>query len=394
MSPPDLSTTVAGIPLQTCLYNASGPRSGTSTALSKICESPATGAVLSKSATVQPQAGNPQPRTYHLDSGVASFNSEGLPNNGIDYYISKENIDEILGDSDKPYIVSLSGKTLADNLSMIQSIANRQNPRIRAIELNLACPNIIGKPIIAYDVPQMKDILHQVQKTCQKVKLSIPLGVKLAPYLDMVQLQQVAALLNEFKSIVKYIVTINTIGNALCLDMYAQQPIISSNGGLAGLSGTAVHYTALANVRQFRQLLHADIDVVGVGGVSTGEQAAAMLLAGACAVQLGTVHWKEGPACFERVAQELQAYMAAYGFDNIRELQASLSLWTREGAQVSRANKKLRGGTSKQTTTASVGENKAAATEGSFFPILSAVLAALVALLLAEKAGFVIASGE
>lgn len=236
----------------------------------------------------------------------------------------------------------------------------------------------------------MRDILQQVQKTCKSLDLP-PLGIKLAPYLDMVQLADVAKLINEFKSTVKYIVTINTIGNALCLDMYAQQPVISSNAGLAGMSGTAVHYTALANVRQFRQLLDKDIDIVGVGGVSTGEEAAAMLLAGAAAVQIGTTHWKEGPSCFDRIANELRAYMTEYGFADIAALRASFSLWTKEGAEVSRANRKLRGGgTSNKVTSKSKQDNLAATakiTDGNFFPMLSAILAAIVAILLAEKAG-------
>ena len=393
MSEPDLSTTLAGIPLQTCLYNASGPRSGNATVLHKIAASPATGAVLSKSATLAAQAGNPQPRIHH--DTYASFNSEGLPNNGIDYYLAAENIDEILsgcnndGNNAKPYIVSLSGKTLADNLKMLQAVADAKNPKIAAIELNLACPNIIGKPIIAYDVAQMRDILQQVSKVVQKNGTALPpLGIKLAPYLDFVQLGQVAALINEYKNVVKYIVTINTLGNALCLDMMAQQPFISSNAGFAGMSGPAVHYTALANVRQLRNLVDASVDIVGVGGVSTGEQAAAMLLAGATAVQLGTVHWKEGPACFERIAAELRAYMKQHGFANIRELQAAWKLWSKQGAEASRLAKKsstaVTGKEENSTTASNSSKN-----DNNLFVTLSAILAALVAVLLADKLGIV-----
>lgn len=387
---PDLSTTVAGIPLATCLYNASGPRSGNSTVLAKICASSSTGAVLSKSATLQAQTGNPQPRIHHADN--ASFNSEGLPNNGIDYYINDQTIDEILNgetaaaaptDRLKPYIVSLSGKTLADNLQMLQKIADTKNPKIRAIELNLACPNIIGKPIIAYDIAQMRDILQQVSQLVQRNKNMPPLGIKLAPYLDFVQLQQVSELINEFKSTVRYIVTINTLGNALALDMDAQQPYISSNDGFAGMSGPAVHYTAVANVRQLRKLLDPSIDIVGVGGVSTGVQAAALLLAGAAAVQLGTVHWKEGPACFDRVAQELRQYMVQHGFENIAALQASWHLWTKEGAAKSRMAKKESNAASKTNVTTTNGS------QTNLFVLLSAILAVLVAMLVADKVGMV-----
>ena len=396
MTPPDISTTVAGVSLSTCLYNASGPRSGTSTVLHKLAANPNTGAVLSKSATIAAQTGNPQPRTFHVEQNgmnVASFNSEGLPNKGIDYYIANETIDEIYDGlstdkkpTNKPYIVSLSGKTLDDNLEMIQRIAkanaSTQPPRIAAIELNLACPNIIGKPIVAYDVPQMKDILQKVRQCVQKHQDTLPpLGVKLAPYLDFNQLAAVAELLNDYTDVVRYVVTINTVGNALCLDVHAQHPCIASNAGLAGLSGPAVHYTALANVRQLRQLLDAAVDIVGVGGVSTGEQAAAMLMVGAAAVQVGTAHWKEGPACFDRIADELKVYMQQHGFANLSELQKSFHLWTKDGAQASREYKKQH---LQQQIAASA---STLADKGAFGNLWTVSLAVLAIVLLADKLG-------
>ena len=172
-----LATTVAGIHLPSCVYNASGPRTGSSAAMSKIAAS-AAGAVLAKSATCENQIGNPQPRTWQ--SAGASLNSEGLPNAGIDYYISSETITATMGsNADKPYMVSISGKNLADNLAMLKSIAKARNAddRIAGVELNLACPNVIGKPIIAYDFDQMDSVLKAVEKL--GLYKDIPLGVKM-----------------------------------------------------------------------------------------------------------------------------------------------------------------------------------------------------------------------
>ncbi len=113
MSAPSISTTLASIELQSCVFNASGPRTGSGAALSKICAS-SSGAVLAKSATINSQKGNDLPRTWHHESDPndkdkfhshASLNSEGLPNSGIEYYLSKETIDEAIGESDKPYLV-------------------------------------------------------------------------------------------------------------------------------------------------------------------------------------------------------------------------------------------------------------------------------------------------
>lgn len=184
---PSLKTSVAGIPIECCIYNASGPRTGSSAALSKIASS-AAGAVLAKSATCMEQRGNPLPRTWISEE--ASLNSEGLPNSGIDYYIDSDVIEEAMaGDptNTKPYMVSISGKTLDDNVKMIKKILNSPSlGKIACLELNLACPNVIGKPIIAYDFEQMKTVLETVSKIPNIGKLK--LGVKVCQLVPSIEI--------------------------------------------------------------------------------------------------------------------------------------------------------------------------------------------------------------
>lgn len=380
-----LKTTLAGIQLDTCIYNASGPRSGTAAALNKIARSSGTGAVLSKSATLESQKGNPMPRVHHSPDGLASFNSEGLPNNGIDYYIDSTTIDEVMEGSscpEKPYFVSLSGKTLQDNLEMIRRVAKKNESRISAIELNLACPNVIGKPIIAYDMDQMEDILQQINAVYRQHKNLPPLGIKLPPYLDFQHFQATCKIINKHRDLVRYVASINTIGNALAIDTVAEQPFICSNNGFAGLSGPAVHYTALANVRKLRELLDDSIDVVGVGGVSSGLDAFAMLLAGACAVQIGTCHWKEGPQCFDRVAQELKDILVNKGYGSVADVSGKLQSWSKEGAAKSRAMTKTSGSTVSER---SVSSESSSITEAQLFKMISVLLVIVIAVLLTDR---------
>ena len=117
-----LETNIAGIPLASCIYNASGPRTTTKGMLVNIGESKS-GAVLGKSCTLNKQSGNPMPRAIQkIDLGQGchgSINSEGLPNNGIDYYIS-EDLVAAIGATGKPYIVSLSGKNINENVSKLK----------------------------------------------------------------------------------------------------------------------------------------------------------------------------------------------------------------------------------------------------------------------------------
>ena len=383
MSNINLETTVGGIPLSTCVYNASGPRSGTSSALAKVASSSA-GAVLSKSATLLSQKGNPLPRVWHAEDEKASMNSEGLPNSGIDYYIGSTTIDEVMvnsSESDKPYLVSISGKTLADNLVMLDRIAQTikdGEKRIAGVELNLACPNVIGKPIIAYDFDQLKDILQ----TIKKKKYDFVFGLKLPPYLDGKHLQEAASIINEYAGMVNYVVCINTIGNALSVDPIAETPYISSNNGLAGLSGPAVKYTALANVRQMRQQLKKEIDVIGVGGINSGEDVFKFLLCGASAVQVGTCHWIEGAKCFDRIVQELKDLLKEKGYSSASECIGQLKPWSKEGAAKTRAAKKAlkaKGGSTTTTTTVGGANNN----------IVEIVLVLVIAALLADKFGVI-----
>jgi dihydroorotate dehydrogenase (fumarate) len=386
MSNINLETTVGGIPLSSCVYNASGPRTGASSALAKIAASKA-GAVLTKSATIEKQMGNPQPRVWHSDDDIASMNSEGLPNSGIDYYLSKTTIDETMEGctTTKPYLVSISGKTLADNLEMLDRIAKQINDgekRIAGVELNLACPNVIGKPIIAYDFDQMRDILD----TIAKKKYTFVLGLKLPPYLDSKHLQEAASIINEYSKMVRYVVCINTLGNALSIDPISEMPFISANNGLAGLSGPAAKFTALANVRQMRQQLKSEIDVIGVGGIQTGEDAFLFLLCGASAVQVGTCHWKEGPKCFDRIVDELQQILQEKGYSCASECIGKLKPWSKEGAAKTRAEKKKFKKNDDSQATSSTAQSTKNGGIGINL-IFELVLVLVVAVLLAEKYG-------
>jgi dihydroorotate dehydrogenase (fumarate) len=350
----------------------------------------ASGGILAKSATVAAQTGNPLPRTWHAPDNKASMNSEGLPNNGIDYYLEDSTIAETFQDCDttdshnKPYMVSISGKTLKDNLEMLDKIAAKTagpNSRIAGVELNLACPNVIGKPIIGYDFDQLRDILETLHN---KKYPNLVLGLKLPPYLDRKHLQQAAEIINEYHSLVGYVASINTIGNALAVDEVSEAPFISSNNGLAGLSGPAVKYTALANVRQLRNHLHPSIDVVGVGGIETGSDAFLFLLCGAAAVQVGTCHWKEGPKCFDRICDELKQVMADKGYKTIDEFRGKVKAWSKEGAALTRAASSK--GKEHETSAAS---QSTASTGGrtDFSTILNLALVVVIAILLADKYG-------
>lgn len=323
-----ISTRLGKLSLSSCIYNASGPRTGSIEALMKIGES-SSGAVLTKSSTLVEQSGNNFPRFINKISlgrtyCNGSINSEGLPNLGIDYYISDEAFEKI-HTTGKPYIVSLSGLSLQDNLEMLKRIYSKGPNKVSAIELNLACPNIPNKPIIAYDFEQLDQTLKAV--TALEGFASIPLGIKLAPYFDNPHFEVVAGIIAKYP--IAFIVCTNTIGNVLYIDAENECEGMAARSGFGGLGGGFIKHVALANVRLFYNLFNGkynrpDIDIVGVGGISTGIDVFEFILAGAKAVQVGTCHWTEGASCFGRIAQELQEIMTRKGYHSLAEFRGKV----------------------------------------------------------------------
>ncbi len=372
-----LETEIAGIPLSSCIYNASGPRTTTKGMLVNIGESKS-GAVLGKSCTLNKQNGNPMPRAIkNIDLGDGchgSINSEGLPNNGIDYYISHDLVNAVVS-TGKPYIVSLSGKNIDENVEMLERACDVDG--VSAIELNLACPNVPGKPVIAYDFEQMEDVIETICTNEVFQNSGKKLGVKLAPYFDMPHFERAAQIINNYSEFISFVTTMNTIGNALVVDAENEMSAIVPKGGYGGLGGGFVKQTALANVRKMYELLSNDIDIVGVGGVASGTDAFELILCGAKAVQVGTKHWTEGPSCFERISNELKTMMIEKGYNSIENFRGKLKPYQK--------GKKMKKLSKKKSNTNTQNNNS----NDMFKNILLLILLIACGFLFAERQGFV-----
>ena len=311
MEMPSIATKIGSIDLSSCLYNASGARCAEAEELFALAESDA-GAVLSKSCTLAYRAGNPSPRYYETELG--SINSMGLPNHGWRFYAEHAEKHAALN-TGKSYFVSVSGLSLEENVQIITQLSGID--AIAAIELNLSCPNVPGKPQTGYDFEQVQRVLEVV---CPIVKR--PLGVKLPPYFDIIHFEQVAAILSQYP--LTFVTCINSIGNGLVIDPDTETVAIKPKNGFGGLGGDYVKPTALANVHQFYRLLPAHIQIIGCGGVKNGQDAFEHILCGASAVQIGTQLMREGTPCFTRIAQELQDLMQQKGYSKLEDFRGKL----------------------------------------------------------------------
>ena len=305
----DISTEIAGIKLETCVFNTAGPADVTLNELEVIARSKSS-AITMKSCTLEPREGNPKPRYADLEFG--SINSMGLPNLGYKAYIKFTKI--LKKKYRKPMIASISGMTLEDNIVIFKAF---NDSPVDFIEFNPGSPNTIGKPIVGYDTEEMDRLLDAVSKVCKK-----PFGVKLPAYFDMVHFEKTAQVIKKYP--VKFVTCINSVGNGLAVNPYTEKPLIKPKGGLGGIGGKYIKFTALANTRRFYELFDDKIQIIGVGGVYTGVDAFEFILAGASAVQIGTAFLQKGPTIFGTVQNQLKNFMAKKGYKRIEDFRSKL----------------------------------------------------------------------
>jgi dihydroorotate dehydrogenase (fumarate) len=299
----DLSTMIAGVRFSSCFMNAAGARCVTKEELEALGRSRA-GAIVTKSMTIEPRQGNPEPRYYSFASHASgSINSMGLPNLG--YQVYARLIPE-LRRFGKPIIASVAGLKEQDFIE-ITSLINKSQPDL--IELNLSCPNIPGEPQIGYDFEASEHLLKLVRPL-----ISGPMGVKLPPYFDPAHQDKITRVLDRVG--VDFLSLVNSVGNGLVVDPERETAVIKPKGGFGGLGGPLIKPVALANVRAFWKRFEGRLPIIGVGGIVNGTDAFEHLLCGASAVQVGTVLVEEGLKVFERLENELRGLLEKKSYDS------------------------------------------------------------------------------
>lgn len=306
---PSTATTIGNFAFDNCLMNAAGVYCMTRQELAEI-EASAAGSFVTKTGTLEERQGNPEPR--YSDTALGSINSMGLPNLGFQYYL-----DYVIELQDQPqsknHFLSLVGLSPEETHIILKAVQASEYQGL--VELNLSCPNVPGKPQIAYDFETTESILSEVFSYFTK-----PLGVKLPPYFDIVHFDQAAAVFNKFP--LTFVNCINSIGNGLVIE--DETVVIKPKNGFGGIGGDYVKPTALANVHAFYQRLNPSIQIIGTGGVKSGRDAFEHILCGASMVQIGTALHQEGPSIFERITNELKAIMIEKGYQNLEDFRGKL----------------------------------------------------------------------
>lgn len=302
---PDLSTEIAGLRLKNPVIAASGTF-GVGREYSDLVDLGRLGAIVVKTVTLRPTAGNPPPRMCETAAGM--LNSIGLHNQGVDAFIEKDL--PFLRDFDVPVIVSVAGATVAD----YQAVCRKLNAvdGIAAVELNISCPNVKAGGLLFGSRPEMAS---QVTVGCHEAS-RYPVIVKLTPNCgDIVQVARAVE-----RAGASAISLINTIVG-MAIDPFTSRPRLSTVTG--GLSGPAIKPVALRMVWEVAR--EVKVPVIGMGGIMDALDAVEFLLAGASAIGVGTANFVRPRATVE-IIDGLATFLAERRIRSVREIVGGLKV--------------------------------------------------------------------
>ena len=256
-------------------------------------------AIVTKSIGLKPREGYLNPTVIELECGI--LNAMGLPNPGIKEF--GEEIKQL-----KKLNIPVIGSIIGSNSNEFVELGRQmQSYGADALELNLSCPHAKGYGLeIGSDSRLVRVITSKV-----KDETSIPVFVKISPNLpDIVDITRSAEQGNA-----DGIVAINTV-KAMKIDLELKMPVLANKIG--GYSGKAIKPIGVRCVYEISK--NVDIPVIGVGGITTGEDALEYIMAGASAIQIGSAIYYRGVDVFKKICEEIEIWMNNQGYKNLSEL--------------------------------------------------------------------------
>ncbi len=295
-----LSVSLCGIELANPIIPASGTF-GYGHEFSQFYDLDLLGTFSMKGTTLSPRFGNPTPRIAEAPAGM--LNAVGLQNPGLDAVIAEE-LPRLKKVFHKPIMANVSGFSLEEYTQVCARFD--AEPQVGWLEVNISCPNVHGGGMsFGTDPKAAAAVTRAVKAVTTK-----PVIVKLSP--NVTDIVSIAKACEDAGA--DGLSLINTL-LSLRIDLKTRRPILANTTG--GLSGPAVFPLALRMVWQVSQAVK--IPVIGLGGISSAEDAAEMMLAGATAVQVGAANLRDPFAC-PKIIQALPAVLDRMGAENIREI--------------------------------------------------------------------------
>ena len=296
----DLSIKLGSLCLSNPVIAASGTF-GYGLEYSSLVDLNALGGFSTKGLSLKPKVGNPVPRVIETSYGM--LNAIGLENIGLEAFLS-EKLPQLKNFNTR-IIVNFFGDTTQEYAAMARALSVVE--RLDALEMNVSCPNVEkGGLQFSSDTEVLTEVVSSVRKATEKFLI-----VKLSPNVTDITLLAKAA---ENAGADALSVCNTFVG--MSIDLKTRKPHLANRTG--GLSGPAIKPLALNLV--YQTVRAVQIPVIGIGGISSGEDAVEFLLAGAKAVQIGTANFID-PVSTLHVIEGIRQYCLANGVNNLSELK-------------------------------------------------------------------------
>jgi len=299
----DLRVNIGSLQLRNPVMTASGTF-GYAREYSQLVNLHRLGAVVVKGISLKPRPGNPPPRVVETSCGM--LNAIGLENVGVDGFLEQK-MDFLRGIKSR-IIVNILGDSIDEYSELAGKLKGVED--IDALEVNISCPNVKKGGVAFGTVPEMA---AEVTKAVKK-RTDLPVIVKLSP--NVTNISTMARAVEDAGA--DAVSLINTL-IGMAIDIRSRRPKLANVIG--GLSGPAIKPVALRMVWQTAQAV--SIPVIGIGGISTAEDALEFLLAGATAIQVGTANFYQ-PQSAEMIIDGLKEYLDAQGENSVRDIIGTL----------------------------------------------------------------------
>ena len=263
------------------------------------------GAVVGKTVTRHPRAGNAPPRTCETPAGM--LNAIGLQNVGIERFISEKL--PYLRQFEVPLVVNVAGESIEDFGFLARALSEQEG--VAALELNISCPNVAHGLDFATD-PEMAEQVVKHARDCTH----LPIFAKLSPNVTDISVIARAAEAGGADALS----LVNTFVG-MAIDLRTRRPRISNITG--GLSGPAIKPLALRAVYKCSQAVQ--IPLIGIGGIMTANDALEFIIAGASAVQVGTATFVQPDAALQ-VIEGIENYLEQHHISSVSELVGSIKI--------------------------------------------------------------------
>lgn len=304
----DLSVDLGPVHLPNPIVAASGTF-GHGAELAAVCDPAGLGAVTAKSVAPFASAGNPPLRVTEAPGG-GMLNSVGLPGPGVEAWLAHDL--PALTATGARVIASIWGRTVDEYAAAARAL-KRAADKLVAVEVNLSCPNVEARrDVFAHSPSATHDAVSAVAAALGGAS---PVFAKLSPNVTDI----VAIASSAVDAGATGVTLINSV-MGLLVDPETRKPTLGAGGG--GLSGPPIMPVALRAVHEVALAL-PETPIIGTGGIVSGRDAVAMMLAGATAVGVGTATFAQ-PRATLRIVDELRAWCARHGVTRVRELIGAL----------------------------------------------------------------------